>query len=163
MLKSDPLEPLLGSTRHGSTKPHSLCFIVTLIAFGQLNRIFNASVGAIDKLLASHHLLLSATTMILTYFIFMSFSCCSCGKMPPNRPPFYFFCICGFLNTASFATNLLAYKFTTNTNAALMQLFGIIVAALFSQILFGVKYLALHYLGMLLAIVGLVVAVLPEL
>ena len=52
--------------------PHSLCFIVTLIAFGQLNRIFNASVGAIDKLLASHHLLLSATTMILCFLIFSS-------------------------------------------------------------------------------------------
>lgn len=44
-----------------------------------------------------------------------------------------------------------------------MQIFGIIVASCFSQILFNVRYRWLHYLGMLFAACGLVIAVLPEL
>ena len=58
---------------------------------------------------------------------------------------------------------MLAYQYTTIANNDLMQIFGIFVAAILSMIVFKLKYLWIHYLGMVLGVVGILTTVWTDL
>ena len=113
-----------------------------------------------NKILDDNGLSIPATTVFLTYLMFLSLGLCECGKMPREVKPhqFYLF-LCALLDTASFTLNMFAYQYTTIANNDLMQVFGIFVAAFLSMIVLKLKYHGLHYLGMLLGAVGMLATV----
>lgn len=133
-----------------------------MIATGQLVCVTYSSFGAFNTLLNKKGLDIPSTSTLATNLVTVPLFLFSCSRIP-MKTPYLYFLLCSVLDTASYVCNVYAYQYTTITINNLMQTFGIIVTAFLSMCLFKFRYRWIHYIGMLIGLIGMAVAVWPDL
>lgn len=138
--------------------------MVLMVAAGQFVCVTYSGFGAFNKLLGEQGLHVPSTSTLSTNLVTLPLFFFSCSRIPKDtKTPYLFFLLCAVLDTVSYVLNVLAYEYTTIANNDLMQTFGMFVAAFMSMCLFKFRYLSIHYLGMLLGLIGMLATVWPDL